>query len=192
MLNRITTTLSLAVACVAILFSIFVATDDPSTATLDADIQNIRHEIKNAEDESAKYSAGLIKVYIDLRLETYHLTEAMLSAKRTSILRRLNLIYTVKSEVISPSSDLSGIEADIRNQKEKVAAATLKASQYSGGLIQALALSSLETERLSLAFLQLALYGRKYGIPIPSKSFSRADEAKPESPGNVVKDKDAL
>ncbi|HVV78449.1 MAG TPA: hypothetical protein VHD59_02395 [Pseudolabrys sp.] len=192
MLSKVTATLSLALACGAILFSFFIVTDDPNTTTLDSDIANVRHEIKNAEDESAKYSSGLIKVYIDLRLETYHLAEAMLSTKRASILRRINLVYTVKNETANPKPDLSEIEADITAQQRKVDAAALKAIQYSGGLVQALALSSLETERLSLAFLQLALYGQKYGIPIPSKSFSKADEAKPQSPGNVVSDKDAL
>ncbi|MGE0063838.1 MAG: hypothetical protein AB7T86_17380 [Xanthobacteraceae bacterium] len=194
MLAKITTTFSLAIASAAVVFAFLVVADgDPNTATLDADIANTRREIQSAEEESAKYSGGLIKTYIDLRLQILHLTEAMLATKRTSTLRRITLTYAVDREATRPNSDLSAIKADILAQQRKVAEAGIKAGQYSGGLVQGLALGTLETERLSLALLQLAFFGEKYGIPAPLRKPSKAnDDGKQEGPGTVVSDKDAL
>ncbi|SRR5579885_978921 len=173
--------------------AVLVFEPEPPTEILDSDLANIRREIASAETESAKYQGGLIKSFIDLRIQTLRLSDAMLSAKRLSVLRRVNLNYIVDSQPIRPTSDLTEIERDIAQQKMRVAESALKAAQYNGGLVQAMALGALETERLSLAMLQLSYYGQKYGLPTPGpKDATGLPAAKPTAPGKIVDDKDAL
>ncbi|HKY85694.1 MAG TPA: hypothetical protein VJL90_02920 [Pseudorhodoplanes sp.] len=165
---------------------------DPSTEALDTDLQKLRREIGLAETEGAKYEGGFIKSLIEMRAETYRLTESMLSAKRQSILRKVQLVYGAPVSAKVLDVDLSSIEADIRKQQQRISDAEAKVAAYSGGLVQSLAIMSLETERFTLAALNLAYYGNKHGMQIPKFKAPTSAEDGGKTPGKIVKDRDAL
>jgi hypothetical protein len=132
----------------------------------------------------------LLKSFIDVRVEILRSTEAMLMAKRASLLRRIELVYVVDGKHFLPAK-LSDIEADINDAKSRINTAEAKAGQYSGGLIQMLALTSVATERVTLAQLHLAYYSAKYNLP-SAEAYVPRSKAAPLNPGNVVPDKEAL
>jgi hypothetical protein len=174
----------------ALAFLAVFLVSDPSTKTLDADLITIRKDVVDAQSESAKYSGGLLKSFIEVRVEILRSTEAMLVAKRTSLLRRIDLAYVVDGKHVPPAK-LSDIEIDIVDAKKRIGAAEQKAAQYSGGLIQMLELTSVTTERMTLAQLYFAYYSAKYDLPSPN-AFVPRSKAAPPNPGTVVPDKDAL
>ena len=179
---------------VAIVASLLTLSD-PSTDDLDRDIGSIKAEIASAKDESGKYSGGLLKGLIDTRTEMLRLTEAMLDAKRKSIVRRVNLRFEIEGRSVAPSpaSDLAKIENDMSEARNRIAAAEARAGQYTGGMVQALALVTAEAERMTLAQLQIAYYNAKYGLSAPKINFPELSGIPTTStPGTIVKDKDAL
>jgi hypothetical protein len=168
------------------------AHSDPSTADIDEDLRAIRTQIRDAEEEDARYAGGLIKAMVELRREVLRSTGAMLEQKRASLLRRIDLRYVVASKATLPGSNekLSEIKEDLKKANDKLLRDQMEAQRYSGGLIQALSLTTVATDRLTIAQLDLAYYSAKYGLALP---FAIKPEA-PEkvSPGAVVKDNDAL
>jgi hypothetical protein len=181
----LTIVISGALALISVLL-----TSDPSTQTLDTDLASIRRDVIEAQTESAKYQGGLLKGVIELRAGVLRSTEAMLMAKRASVLRRINLDYVVDGKHVTPVK-LSDIEADISNEKSRITVAEQKAAQYSGGLVQAMALMSVATEQVTLAQLYLAYYSAKYDLPSVG-AYVPHSVAVPRNPGNVVPDKEAL
>jgi hypothetical protein len=182
---------SLAVVAGALVF----LHSEPSTATLDADLATMRSEIVATERERSQGSRGAIGALTSLRLAIFKTTEAMLSQKRESLLRGINLTYTVKGHPLTPVTDeaLSKIAKDLAGAQQKLAKDEVEVQRYSGGLIQALSLMTVAADRLSVAEIELAYYGSKYGIALPVQFHPPADIKPGQSaPGAIVKDKDAL
>lgn len=165
---------------------------EPSTEILDADLSRLRQEILQTETENAKYTGGFVKSLIEMRLEISRVSEGMLSAKRQSVLRRIQLVYSGGEPAKVADVDIASIEADIRAQQQRISEAEAKVAKYSGGLVQSLAIMSLETERFTLAALNLAYYGNKHGIRIPKFKAPENSEDAAKIPGKIVKDRDAL
>jgi hypothetical protein len=166
----------------------------PTTDEIDADLDQVRSEIKKASAEANKYDPSLVKSLIELRRKTFENTEAMLLQKKASLLRRISLSYTVDGKQLVPSNDsqLNEIREEIAQAEKKLAQSKKSAEQYSGGLIQAMALTTVETDELSVSQLRLKFYSAKHGLPF---FFPAAPVAmtKPPSPlGNVVKEREAL
>jgi hypothetical protein len=115
----------------------------------------------------------------------------MLEAKRLSWLRRVELVFTVDGRAVEPQTQqsLEAIEKDIQETEQRIAKAEAEAEQYSGGLVQGLALVNVATERVTRAQLQLAYYSAKYGLVAPLPKNVKEPEP---PPANTVKDKDAL
>jgi hypothetical protein len=183
----------LVTACGA--FLLWVAHNEPSTAALDADLAHLSTEIADADAEAAKYQGGLIKSLTELRREILRSTEAMLQQKRASLLRRIDLSFTLEKSAPSPAAKLEEIDADIRAAQSKLAADEMDAKRYTGGLVQAMALTTVATDRLTLSQLRLAYYGAKYGTGFSIPELNRPRTAPPRkdtNPGKVVTDKDAL
>lgn len=166
---------------------------EPSTEALDADLKVVQADIKSANDESAGYNGGLIKVMIETRKQLLETTLAMIESKRTSILRRINLTYQVKGRDLVVNDDLKPIDQDIANAKIKLQADQTEADRYSGGLLQSMALMAAATDRTTLSQLYLAYYTKKYGLALPESNIPGNSVRPPPAPlGKVVRDKDAL
>jgi hypothetical protein len=168
---------------------------DPSTDELDADIAKIRQEIAITAAESDKYSSGVIKILIDLRAEMLRQSDIMLSQKRASVLRRIQLVYTIKGRELQPASleELGKLQRDIEANEKTLAQSKNHVSEYSGGLLQITALLAVETNELTLAQLRLKYYSAKYGLAALPIS-KEANDNVPVAPAgrSTVKDRDAL
>jgi hypothetical protein len=163
-----------------------------STAELDTDLTSVAAQIKQANLESERYRPNLIKTMIELRTQTFKNTQAMLQQKRMSILRGLRLSYVISGNQVAPATQaqLAEITKDIKSSEEKLVELQSQAAQYSGGLVQAMALMSVETERVTISQLWLKYYSAKYGLANFKISPDAKESVRP--PGHVVKDKDAL
>lgn len=172
---------------------LFFAHSEPSSEVLDKDLAEIHAAIAAADTEAAQYRGGLILVQLQLRKSVLQTTEAMLLQKRKSLLRRINLKYSVDTKEVKPASadQLSAIEKDMQDVESKIKKALDEAAQYRGGLIQITLLMNAETQKMTLAALQHKYYTAKYGIPFVAVDFDKAHEKKAPV-GKAVEDKDAL
>lgn len=172
---------------------LLVAHSEPSTQALDADLANVRTQIKAADAENVQNEGGAIKAMILTRRKILETTEAMLEAKRASLIRRIDLQYIVDGHRIAPASEkhMSQIKNDIDEETTKLSRDLEQASHYSGGLIQVMSLVAAVTDRVTIAQLELAYYSAKYGAAMPiASSASPADAG--GAPGKIVGDKRAF
>jgi hypothetical protein len=171
---RVVITLMYRVLVVSLLTAIVgflvIAVFDPSpdTTSLNSDLGRVREQIEDARQQDEKFSGGAIKALIQLRLNMLHHTEALLEQKNSALLRRVWMHYTVDGHPVAVASnaDLDAIIVEIEQAEEKLKRSTLYAEQYSGGLIQAMALMTAETDRMSVAQLRLKFYSAKHGLPV--------------------------
>jgi hypothetical protein len=172
---------------------LLVARSEPSTFALDTDLAEIRAQIKAADAEDAKYSGGAIKALILIRREILQTTEAMLDAKRSSLIRRIGLVYEVDGHRVRPADakELAQIAGDIDKEKAALSRDAQEASRYSGGLLQTMSLMAAVTDRVTIAQLELAYYVAKYGAALPTVS-SVASPKEGSAPGKIVGDKQAF
>jgi hypothetical protein len=185
----------MTIIAVGLAAALVVVLQQPNVSTFEID-QNraaLKTEIRATEIESEQYAGGVIKVLLDLRMSILRNTLAMLDQKRASFIRRIALNYTIEGRQISQASDndLKDILEELSQAERKVAASRQEAAQYSGGLLQSMALLKAGTEELNVSQLRLKFYSAKYGIPMPVPS-SDTKPPEPKPPGRVVKDRDAL
>lgn len=172
---------------------LFLAHAEPSTVALDADLAAVRSAAQAAEREFSLYQGGALKALIDLRKEIYRTTEAMLVQKREAWLRRIDLGYTAEGRPLGAANadKVAAITSDIQKANAKLASDEANASRFSGGLLQAMSLVTVATDRLSVSQLELTLYAAKYGLA-PPLSLDIGGQSKAGPPGAAVKDKDAF
>jgi len=166
----------------------------PTTSDLDADLNQVREEIKQASDDSNTFGPGLLKSLIEIRRQALQNTEAMLSQKKLSILRRINLDFEIDGSQLRPASDdaLNDIKEKITQAEQKLTDSEKNASQYTGGLVQSMALMTVETDQLALSQLRLKYYSAKYGLPVFFPQGDTATKQQQPAAGKVVQDRDAL
>ncbi len=171
---------------------LLVAHSEPSTQALDADLANIRTQIKAADNENTQYTGGAIQALILVRRKILQTTEAMLEAKRASLIRRIDLQYVIDAHRIAPASkkQMLHIKNDIDDETAKLSRNIEQASHYSGGLIQVMSLVAAVTDRVTIAQLELTYYSAKYGAAVPIAASSASPSA--GAPGKIVGDKRAF
>ena len=186
----------LAVLVAGLAATLVVVIQEPATSTIeiDKDRASISNELSAAQSEAEKYSGGAIKALLDARVETLRHTLTMLDQKRTSILRRIALTYSIESHPISPAPNaiLSALLEEIKSAESRIASAQADADRYSGGLVHSLKLMTLATEELSVAQLRMKFYTAKYSLPLPVLSPTSTNNQRVIPPGKVVSDKEAL
>lgn len=165
-------------------------------ASLAADIAAVNADIRKAEDEDQRFSGGLVKSLISLRLATLRHTLALLDQRSKAGSARTTLQYMIDGKPFVPPSDaaaqLAAVERELTENSAKVARQETEAARYSGGLVQATALATLGTLRQTQAMLEQKRLALKYGLPqfigfkdsLPSSPVS-ASESRPASPALV-------
>lgn len=149
-----------------------------------ADISDVSRRIAEAEKTIASFEGGVIKTLAQYRLETLKMNRALLEN------RQLGAEAKIQPELVVPAVEpdperAAEILSDIQKQME-VIEATKDEARSSGGLVQAMALTRVETEKLALAQLQLAWYQAQYGIATPQLAVTTPP---PETPNkNDVSD----
>lgn len=182
------------IAALAAALFLSVVDSPPTTVDLDADIAKLQSQISDARKKSDSFAGGLLKALVDVRIEILSSTEAMLEAKRASILRRINLSFHIDGSEFKPATNLEDIQADISAAQKRVALAEAEAAKYSGGLLQILQLTKVATEDITVAQLNSAYYSAKYGLPTLGAFAPKgpSNDIKKAPPGEIVSDKDAL
>ena len=173
--------------------------ETPSTKELEGDLAEVKAAITTAQDEVAQYKGGLIKTQIELRVQILKNTEAMLEQKRKSILRSIDLDYTIDGKAYKNYTEkqLKSLEVDIQSTKSEIIKQQTEADKYRGGLIKTMQLTAVAIARVTLANLEMRYLTARHGIPLfaPETETTRASPGtapKKEPVGKVVKDKDAL
>jgi len=143
------------------------AEETQKVAALEQELQSIHQELITAKADDAGYSAGLIKSLIRVRLEVLQTDEALIE-------QHIHMIETGASahvvvNVTKPDpARADALAKEVEAQKTKVAQARNEAAQYSGGLVQAIAATSVVTSENTLALLEQQYYVTKYGLAMPS------------------------
>lgn len=149
-------------------FAIALAAAVPALAqdaSLSTELVDIERQLKEIEAQAARYEGRLILTLLDAR------REALLLA-RTLVENRINAeagAATVEVAVPAVQPDearAAQILGEMAAVQQRIEEAEREAAS-GGGLIQALALSRAETEKLTLAQLQMGYLQAKYGIAFP-------------------------
>ena len=134
---------------------------------VDTSIENLKREISEIESSIASFGKpdSLIGILMQSRLDTTKLTLALMVNKRLAE----NGAGTVEIVVpaVQPNPNMAEeILNDILAQQDVIKKAEAEAAN-SGGLVQAVAMSRVQTEKLLLSQLNAAWYQAKYGISLP-------------------------
>jgi hypothetical protein len=178
----------------ALILAVVLQDPQVSTIEIDRDRTALAAEIATTQDEREKYTSGLLKSLIEVRLMITRNTLAMLDQKRASFIRRIGLSYRVDGQTVHEASEqeLGIIIGDLSQAEKKADASKREAARYAGGLAQAMALMKAETDEMSVSQLRLKFYSAKHGIPMPLPNPSENKATPEQPPGKVVKDREAL
>ena len=137
------------------------------SAALDTALTEIDAQIASAEQESALYAGGLVKTVVELRLATLRHTRSMLDQRKLANTYGVAVTYTVDGSTFTPGTtdQITALEAEIAELEQTIVAQQAEADRYTGGLVQAMALSTVATSRQSLAVLQQQRLALTYGLP---------------------------
>jgi hypothetical protein len=152
------------------------------SSPLDAEIAAIEDQISEVEGTIARYDGGLIRMLAESRREALLLLRTVVETRKQAEASGTTI------EVIVPAVEPDPTRAEqllgeMAAQQQRVETAEREAAS-AGGLIQAVALSRVETEKLTLAQLQMAYLQARYGISFPvtptmSASTSPSSETAP-------------
>ncbi|HED5668876.1 TPA: hypothetical protein SCS24_004175 [Enterobacter kobei] len=132
-------------------------------AALKAELSQTEGEISAAKHIDQQFSGGLIKNLITARLEVLGTNKALLEQRINTIESGAKIDVVVSG--VKPDPELAAsIKAEMEDLAVKINEAKTDASQYSGGLIQVLKLSTVATEEQSMAMLQQKYLTAKYGL----------------------------
>ncbi len=155
-----------------------------TTEALRADAASIQQQIAEVDGVLGRYDGGLIVALAEMRREALLLSKAVLES------RILAAEGGLPTEVVVPAvqpdeARATQIITDIADAQRRIAAAEKDAAQ-AGGLMQAVALSRVETEKLTLAQLQMAYFQAKYGIAFPTPPQLGTSAAAPVRDGTAA------
>lgn len=132
---------------------------------LEAEITAINSQIAEVEGTIATYEGGLIRALAETRRETLLLLRTVVESRQQAEAGGATIEVTVPAVEPDPAR-AEQLLGEMAAQQQRVDAAEREAAT-AGGLIQALALSRVETEKLTLAQLQMAYLQARYGIAFP-------------------------
>ena len=124
---------------------------------------------------------------ITLRLEILRTNHALIQQRIHALESGAEIdIIVIGSE---PDPELAAnLLVEIEDQRTKISEAEQEAARYSGGLVQAMALSAVATQRNTLAMLEHKYFSAEYGLAAPMPTASPeagvASGAAPEAPAS--------
>jgi len=130
---------------------------------LEAELSQTKQSIDEAGKSASAYSGGLIKDLISTRVEILKINQALLEQRILAVQSQ----GSVKIETTASKPDeeaASKLATEITKTKSAITSAKVEAAQYSGGLIQALKLSTIATSEQTLAMLEQQYLVAKYGL----------------------------
>lgn len=167
-----------------------------TVAHLKAELTAVQKEIEEAKQKDAELAGGLVKSLIAVRLEILKTNEALIQQRIHALESgaKVNFVTNVNKPDPEKSAQL---EKDIQEQRTKVAEAKAYSDQYSGGLVKAMAETSVATAANTLVMLEQQYLIARYGLAFPSiQAPEQTKPAKPVSQAAAVPkenpDKDCL
>jgi hypothetical protein len=136
-------------------------------AELTQQLAQIRQDIGSAKQDSAQYSGGLIKELIAIRLEILQ-TNAALVEQRINALEAGSKVTVVTQASKPDPARAAELAKEIATQTTKLGEAKVEASRYEGGLVKAMADTTVATVRNNLAMLEQQYLIAQYGLAIPA------------------------
>jgi hypothetical protein len=151
-----------------LIFAIALASAAPAfaqDASLPAELSEIERQLTEIESQAARYDGGLILTLIDARREALLLARTLIENRINAEAGAASLEVTVPA-VQPDEARAAQILGEMAAVQQRIDEAEREA-ETGGGLIKALVLSRAETERLTLAQLQMGYLQAKYGIAFP-------------------------
>ncbi|MGX0879441.1 putative membrane protein [Roseovarius sp. MBR-154] len=133
---------------------------------LPTELSAIKQQIADVQSKIAMYDGGLIKGLAEARLEALFLSKTLIE-NRISATESGATVEVIVSAVQPDEARAQQILGEMASAQQRIEEAEKEAAQ-GGGLVQALALSRAETEKLTLAQLQMGYLQAKYGIAFPT------------------------
>ena len=133
---------------------------------LKAELSSLSSQIETVDVTIAKYDGGLIKTLAETRKEALLLSKTLIENR--ILAAEGNAALAIQVPAVSPNEEKAQqLLGELAQQQKAVSEAAQEAAN-AGGLIKALALSRVETEKLTLSQLQMAYLQAKYGIAFPN------------------------
>lgn len=153
--------------CLAVMAALALAF--PATAQNDdrltTELASVEAQIADADAVISRYSGGLVLSLAQARREALLLLRAVIEARIEAETGGIGTELTIP--VVAPDPERAErLLGEMATAQNRIVEAESDAAS-AGGLIQAMAVSRLETERLSLAQLQMAWLQAEYGIAFP-------------------------
>lgn len=130
------------------------------SSALDAEIAAIESQISEVDATISRYDGGLIRILAESRREALLLLRTVVETRQEAEAAGATIEVTVPAVEPDPER-AEQLLGEMAAQQLRVEAAEREAAS-AGGLIQAVALSRVETEKLSLAQLQMAYLQARY------------------------------
>lgn len=136
------------------------------TEALESELADIQAQLEEAMAVASRYDGGLILSLIEGRQQALLLSQSLVQNRLAAA--RGEATVSIQVPAVEPDPEraqellreIGALQSRIEKTGQEV--------EQVGGLIQTLALSRLETEKLTLAQLQMAYYQAAYGIAFPS------------------------
>ncbi len=146
-------------------------------ADLREELSSIASQLEIVDTTISKYDGGLIKILAETRKEALLLSKALIENRINAA--EGNGTVEIQIPAVVPNDEIAQqLLGELAQQQTAVGLAE-KEAESAGGLIKALALSRVETEKLTLSQLQMAYLQAKYGIAMPNltNGVARSEES---------------
>lgn len=137
---------------------------------LKAELSSITSQLETVDTTIAKYEGGLIKILAETRKEALLLSKALIENRIHAA--EGNSTLAIQVPAVNPNDEFAQQLLGELAQQQKAVDLASEEAERAGGLLKALALSRVETEKLTLSQLQMAYLQAKYGIAIPNLTTS--------------------
>jgi len=134
---------------------------------LHSELEKVDKEVVAAQAELSNYGGGLIQGLLLARIEILKTTEALIQQRIQAIEGKA----PVSIQTLASNQDLDRAEklaTEINKQEVKLREAEIEAGKYSGGLLRALALSTVATQAQTLAMLRQQFLISRLGLSFPT------------------------
>jgi hypothetical protein len=168
--------MTVALAIILCPIPVLAEMSDAKKSALQGQLADLASEIAAARSDAASYKAGsVLSTLATVRAETHALTAAMLKARLAAEDTGTPIEFSMPVAMPDPEA-AARIETEVVTQQAIISKAEEEASR-AGGLIQMMAISRVQAEKLTLARLRSALMQARYGAMIPAEIASSTTSA---------------
>ncbi|WP_417635157.1 hypothetical protein, partial [Enterobacter hormaechei] len=132
-------------------------------SNLKSELSQTEKEIAAATEQQGQFTGGLIKNLTTARLEVLGTNKALLEQRINAIESGAKIDLAISGVKPDPEA-AAALKTEIDKLALQISDAKKEASQYSGGLVQVLKLSTVATQEQTMAMLQQRYLSAMYGL----------------------------